>query len=87
MSVHIIQACSSGVSVKLTLLDAGDERLPGVRAEGQVATVMILGVADRAGACELCDLYTVVAATVLYHAAQVKALPGRPKTDLLTELI
>jgi transposase len=23
---------------------------------------------------------------VLYHAAQVKALPGRPKTDLLTEL-
>jgi hypothetical protein len=24
---------------------------------------------------------------VLYHAAQVKALPGRPKTDLLTELI
>ena len=22
----------------------------------------------------------------LYHAAQVKALPGRPKTDLLTEL-
>ena len=22
---------------------------------------------------------------VLYHAAQVKALPGRPKTDLLTE--
>ena len=24
---------------------------------------------------------------VLYHAAQVKALPGRPKTDLLTELL
>jgi hypothetical protein len=23
---------------------------------------------------------------VLYHAAQVKALPGRPKTDPLTEL-
>jgi transposase len=23
---------------------------------------------------------------VLYHASQVKALPGRPKTDLLTEL-
>jgi hypothetical protein len=23
----------------------------------------------------------------LYNAAQVKALPGRPKTDLLTELI
>ena len=24
---------------------------------------------------------------VLYHAVQVKALPGRPKTDLLTELL
>ena len=23
---------------------------------------------------------------ILYHASQVKALPGRPKTDLLTEL-
>src|ERR1017187_3729193 len=46
-------------------LDVSEECLPGLRTEGQVAAVRVLGVAHGRGAAGLCDFDTVIAATAV----------------------
>src|ERR1039457_2713857 len=59
------QALLRLLQVVRATLDVGKECLPCLRAEGQVAAVRVLRVADGRGAAGLCHFDTVVAATAV----------------------